>query len=143
MFFRLLNTGEVLCYIELSSMCSVRILINYATAAIAFDRLRAVRKPFEYRKNTSKKFSLTVIGFCWIISLAIGFLTVAKKNEGIECIPRNKFHRTDVLLKAVVGKLLPFAIIISCYGLIALSLFRVRSFISSISIMEQIFDNFF
>lgn len=100
LFFRALdNNNDTLCYIYLSLICTVRILINYATAAIAFDRLRAVRKPFEYRQDTSKKLPLILIAFCWTIAFIIGFFSVNWKFEGQVCTPKHKFHGLDVILK--------------------------------------------
>lgn len=116
--------NETLCYLELSITCLTRTLINYAIAAIALDRLKAVTHPFEYRSNNSSLSSLVIIGICWAIAIVIGFLTMTFKVEGNEC-NFSKIHPAHIQMCHSIGKLLPYVIVIGCYGIIFRSIWRV------------------
>lgn len=122
--FGLPKNSDTLCYLELSIICLTRTLINYAIAAIALDRLKAVTHPFEYRNNNSTISSFIVIGICWAIALIIGFLTMAWEVEGNECDFR-RIHPHHIIMCHTLGKVLPYIVVVGCYGFIFVSIWKV------------------
>lgn len=116
-------------------------MINYAIAAIAQDRLKAVTHPFEYRNNNSTFTSFIVIGVCWIIAIVIGFLTLTYEVEGHEC-DFSRIHPYHIILCHSLGKILPYIIVVGCYGFIFVSIWKVR-FTQQVLLNIGFTDNYF
>jgi hypothetical protein len=103
----------------------MRASVNYAVAAIALDRLRAVTNPYAYRNNVSKYFPLMSIAFFWSISSIFGFLSLVWMNNSVIC-SFEKIEQKFILIFGVLGQILPHVIVLSCYGIIFMAIKQVR-----------------
>jgi hypothetical protein len=103
----------------------VRALTNYSIAAIALDRLHAVTKPVEYRKKDSKKSFVVSTSICWSISIVMGILMMILRVDGDRCTFL-KIHPTLTMTFSIVGKILPYAVVIGSYAVIFWTIRKVR-----------------
>jgi hypothetical protein len=69
-----------------------------------------------------------MIGISWVIALTLGFLTMLWEVEGEECT-FDKVDPVHIFMCHTIGKMLPYFIVVVCYGFIFNSIWKVRLFL--------------
>lgn len=86
-----------------------------------------VSRPLHIRlsiETKTKVSSTIIIAFCWAMAFVMGFTVMGWRLDGAKCTFA-KIHPLHTMVFGLVGKILPYVVVISCYGFIFVSIRKV------------------